>query len=120
MGFGNLLICFKGKKCSIENGYKSHLVVKGYTQMVGLDYEDIVAFVVKMPTMRVVLTLAATKGQSIYQLGVNNAFLHDSLNEEVYMTVSIGFYKAENKKRQGLQASEESLWSQASIQTMVL
>lgn len=42
--------------------YKSRLMEKGYDQVEGLNYNEIFSLVVKQVTIRVVLTLALTKG----------------------------------------------------------
>ncbi|KAK1416517.1 hypothetical protein QVD17_32308 [Tagetes erecta] len=71
--------------------YKARLVAKGFHQQYGRDYFDTFSPVTKPATIRIVLSLALSKGWPLRQLDINNAFLQGTLTEEVYMKQPTGY-----------------------------
>ncbi|KAL4023146.1 hypothetical protein IC575_016896 [Cucumis melo] len=71
--------------------HKARLVAKGYHQVQGFDFDETFSPVVKKPTIRIILALAAQYNWSLTQLDVKNDFFHGILQETVYMTQSTDF-----------------------------
>jgi hypothetical protein len=65
--------------------HKARLVVKGFQQKEGIYYIDIFSPVMKLTTIRSVLSIVAAEGLHLEQLDVKTAFLHGDLEEEKYM-----------------------------------
>nr|GFA70716.1 retrovirus-related Pol polyprotein from transposon TNT 1-94 [Tanacetum cinerariifolium] len=63
---------------------KSRLVVRGYRQEEGLDFEESFASVARMEAIRIFLAYVAHKSFTVFQMDVKTAFLHGSLKENVY------------------------------------
>lgn len=70
---------------------KASLVAKGFCQQSGLDYTETFSLVIKLVTIRTVLSLAVTRKWPLHQLDIHNAFLHGDLEDDVYIRQPPGF-----------------------------
>nr|GFB27892.1 hypothetical protein [Tanacetum cinerariifolium] len=70
---------------------KSRLVVRGYQQEEGLEFEESFASVARMEAIRIFLAYAAHKSFTVFQMDVKTTFLHGSLKDDVYVCQPEGF-----------------------------
>jgi len=80
----------KGNAQGEVEHYKARLVAKGFSQILGQDYDEIFAPIVRYDSLRLLLAISACKGWRPRQLDVKTAFLYGILKEEVYMDLPEG------------------------------
>jgi hypothetical protein len=68
-----------------EKRHKARLVVKGFAQKKGIDFNEIFSPVVKMTSIRTILSLMVVEDLYLEQLDVKTTFRHGDLEEEIYM-----------------------------------
>ena len=70
--------------------HKARLVVKGYAQRQGIDYDEVFAPVARLEAVRLLLALATQEGWQVHHMGIKTAFLNGDL-QEVYVKQAPGF-----------------------------
>jgi hypothetical protein len=71
--------------------YKAQLVVKGFKQIHGINYDEPFSLVMMLKSLRILLAIAADFDYEIWQMDVKMDFLNGKLIEDVYMTQPKGF-----------------------------
>ena len=82
------------KKTNVDGNvqiHKARLVVKGYGQVQGIDYDETYSPVAMLKSVRIVLAIATYFDYEIWQMDVKTAFLHGNLTEDMYMIQPEGF-----------------------------
>jgi hypothetical protein len=70
--------------CQVDK-FKARLVVKGYSQVEGVDFGSIFSPIAKFNSIIVPMYLDATFDIEIKQMDVKKTFLYGDLEEEIYM-----------------------------------
>ena len=68
------------------------MVAKGFSQIKGLDFDQIFSPVVRFETVCLILALTALNKWYIQAVDVHNAYLYGKLDEEIYMEQPEGFH----------------------------
>ncbi|GJU18167.1 retrovirus-related pol polyprotein from transposon TNT 1-94 [Tanacetum coccineum] len=75
---------------------KTCLVVRGYRQEEGIDFEKSFAPVARMEAIRIFLAYVAHKAFTMFQMDLKTAFLHGTLKEDVYVCQPESFIDADH------------------------
>ena len=65
--------------------YKARLVVRGFNQQHGIDYEDTFSPTLRFPSFRMILAVAAAEKLQVQFFDIKTAFLNGELKETVVM-----------------------------------
>jgi hypothetical protein len=74
---------------------KAQLVAKGYSQVEGLEFDEIYAPIARLESICILLAYATYHGFKLYQMDVKSAFLNGPIKEEVYVEQPSGFEDSE-------------------------
>ena len=66
-------------------------MAKGFSQVEGLDYDQVFSPVIWFKSVRLILAMAALEGWVLAGLNVRNAYLYGKLDKEIYMEQPEGF-----------------------------
>ena len=70
---------------------KARLVVQGYNQEEGIDYDENFAPVARIEAIRLLIAFASHMEFTLYQMDVKSAFLNGLLQEEVFVKQPPGY-----------------------------
>ena len=77
--------------------YKARLVVRGFSQKSGVDYQETFSPVVKFSSIRMILAIAAAENLKLLQFDIKTAFLYGNLDEDIYMVQPKGYEENTNR-----------------------
>ncbi|GKA84810.1 ribonuclease H-like domain-containing protein [Tanacetum coccineum] len=88
----------KYKSTSDVERFKARLVAKRFNQKEGIDFDETFSPIVKIVTVRCILSLVVHNSWPVYQLDINNAFLYGDLVEDIYMSLPDGYFSKDDTR----------------------
>ena len=70
---------------------QARLVVKGFAQNKCIDFDEIFSPIVKMTSIRTILSLVVVEYLHLKQLDVKTTFLHGDMDKEIYIQQPQGY-----------------------------
>ena len=77
--------------------HKARFVVRGFSQIYGLDFDETYASVVKSASYRILFALQARYGWKCHQMDIKTAFLNGDLEHEIFVEPPEGYPEARNR-----------------------
>jgi hypothetical protein len=79
--------------------YKARLVMKGFKQIQGVDYDETFSPIAMLKSIRILLAIAAYFNYEILQVDIKTAFLNGNIEEELYMVQPEGFVNSKDANK---------------------
>lgn len=77
--------------------HKARLMCKGYSQVKGINLEEIFAPMARLEAIRMFLAFSTYKGYKFYQMDIKSSFLNGNLEDKLYMEQPKGFLLHDNE-----------------------
>lgn len=84
-------------KIKEDQKYKARLVVRGFEQEQGIDYQETFSPVINNSSLKVIFALATVNKYEMYGFDIKTAFLYGELDEDIYMKLPEGYNEEKNK-----------------------
>ena len=81
----------KYSKDGILQKYKAHLIARGFSQIPGMDYNEMFSPVVCLEMICTILALAMAEDWEIQQMDIKGTYLNGTLKEDIYMDQPQGY-----------------------------
>ena len=73
--------------------YKARLVAKGFSQVRGIDFEEVFSPVARAESIQIIIVMAAQFKWKLHHLDVKSEFLNGYIEEDIYVDQPEGFIK---------------------------
>nr|GEX04785.1 retrovirus-related Pol polyprotein from transposon TNT 1-94 [Tanacetum cinerariifolium] len=84
-------------KNGVVSRNKARLVVQGYNQQEGIDYDETYSPIARLESIRILLAYACAFDFQLFQMDVKSAFLNGFINDKVYVAQPLGFIDFEKR-----------------------
>jgi len=85
------VFCIKQGPDGTIQKYKACIVVQGFIQVEGIDYDETFAPIAKLSSLRAILTITVELNLKVHQMDVKSIYLNGELEEEIFMEPPPGF-----------------------------
>ena len=79
--------------------YRSQLIVKGFSQVEEINFDELFSPVVHYETVCLYLAIAVLEDWDIHSVDIKTTYLYNDLNEEIYMKQSKDFRLPSKEKK---------------------
>ncbi len=93
-----------------SNRYKARYVAKGYSQKVGVDYDETFSPTANMTSIRMLMQKAAQENLILHQMDVKTAYLNAPLDCDIYMEQPEGYEVKSSTEGKLVYKLEKSLY----------